>query len=117
MTNFHGTRGNDLIIGSPRDDVLHGGRGDDMLIASGGHDVLKGGKGHDVFVVSDFDLIIDFKPGVDKLIVDNAFEVLYTDGLGGLYVDFYDGVLPGPNDLIATTPGYTVHSYLDILNA
>jgi Ca2+-binding RTX toxin-like protein len=40
--------GNDLIIGSPRQDVAIAGPGDDRVLGNDGHDFLKGGEGADV---------------------------------------------------------------------
>jgi Ca2+-binding RTX toxin-like protein len=42
-----GTRGNDAILGLAGDDILHGGKGNDVLDGGGGNDTLKGGKGDD----------------------------------------------------------------------
>ena len=39
--------GDDLIIGSDRNDALRGGAGDDTLVGGGGDDRLDGGAGHD----------------------------------------------------------------------
>jgi Ca2+-binding RTX toxin-like protein len=45
-----GGDGDDVLVGSPGDDVIHGGNGDDILIGNGGHDVLDGGPGNNVLI-------------------------------------------------------------------
>ena len=45
-----GGDGDDVLIGSPGDDVIHGGNGDDVLIGNGGHDVLDGGAGNNTLI-------------------------------------------------------------------
>jgi Ca2+-binding RTX toxin-like protein len=42
-----GTRGNDFLFDSPRDDVVCGLGGNDTLAGGGGNDVLRGGPGDD----------------------------------------------------------------------
>jgi Ca2+-binding RTX toxin-like protein len=44
----NGGDGNDVLIGSPGNDILSGGAGDDVLIGNGGIDVLDGGPGNNV---------------------------------------------------------------------
>jgi Ca2+-binding RTX toxin-like protein len=46
----NGEDGNDVLIGSPGNDILHGGAGDDVLIGNGGIDVLDGGTGDNVVI-------------------------------------------------------------------
>jgi Ca2+-binding RTX toxin-like protein len=48
--NVDGGEGDDVLIGSPGNDVLHGGAGDDVLIGNGGQDVLDGGPGDNVII-------------------------------------------------------------------
>lgn len=42
-----GTRGNDLLVGTPGRDVICGGPGNDRIYGQGGNDVLRGGPGND----------------------------------------------------------------------
>jgi len=42
-----GRSGNDVVVGTPGDDVLVGGSGNDVLCGLGGDDVLLGGSGND----------------------------------------------------------------------
>jgi Ca2+-binding RTX toxin-like protein len=44
---INGTRGNDRLHGTPRDDMITGGKGRDSLWGAGGNDVLRGGSGDD----------------------------------------------------------------------
>jgi Ca2+-binding RTX toxin-like protein len=46
----NGGDGNDVLLGSPGNDVLTGGAGDDVLIGNGGQDVLDGGTGDNVLI-------------------------------------------------------------------
>jgi Ca2+-binding RTX toxin-like protein len=55
----HGGSGDDVILGTYRDDVLGGGGGDDRLLGSQGTDVLHGGAGRDVLSAG---------PGSDELV-------------------------------------------------
>jgi Ca2+-binding RTX toxin-like protein len=45
-----GGDGDDVLIGSPGNDVLRGGAGDDVLIGGGGIDVLDGGPGNNIVI-------------------------------------------------------------------
>jgi Ca2+-binding RTX toxin-like protein len=45
-----GGEGDDVLVGSPGNDVLHGGNGDDVLVGNGGVDVLDGGTGDNVII-------------------------------------------------------------------
>jgi Ca2+-binding RTX toxin-like protein len=47
-----GGNGDDVLIGSPGNDILRGGAGDDVLIGGGGQDVLDGGPGDNVVINS-----------------------------------------------------------------
>jgi Ca2+-binding RTX toxin-like protein len=71
-----GGMGHDLLLGGAGLDVLIGGFGDDTLEGGLGLDVLTGGDGADHFVLSwgdGPDLITDFQPGVDKIILGDGF--------------------------------------------
>lgn len=116
MTTIKGTKGDDILSGGGADDVLKGGKGDDVLIGAGGADTMKGGKGADTFVVSYGDYILDFKPGVDKIIIDQPYAgQLYQDDTG-LYAG-YDAVPNSPTDLIVKANGISYFTSDDLLNA
>lgn len=111
-----GRRGDDVLAGGNASDKLVGGKGADVLIGGAEADLFKGGKGKDIFVVSDGDTILDFQSGKDLVIIDQDFEKLYNDGLGGLYADFEGNASPGlPADLIVSTPGILLNG-ADLLN-
>jgi Ca2+-binding RTX toxin-like protein len=48
----NGGDGDDVLIGSPGNDILTGGNGDDVLIGGGGQDVLDGGPGNNIVIAS-----------------------------------------------------------------
>ena len=50
----NGGDGDDIIVGSPGNDVLTGGAGDDVLIGNGGQDILDGGSGNNVVINAAF---------------------------------------------------------------
>jgi Ca2+-binding RTX toxin-like protein len=50
----NGGDGDDVLIGSPGNDVLTGGAGDDVLLGNGGQDVLDGGPGANTVIPSAF---------------------------------------------------------------
>lgn len=66
-----GGDGNDMIFGGSGNDVLTGGNGNDWLFGGAGADRLTGGAGTDIFAVErssdDFDTIVDFTRGTDKI--------------------------------------------------
>ncbi|MEH2003871.1 calcium-binding protein [Nostoc sp.] len=71
-------QGNDSLDGGNGNDTLYGGLGNDVLIGGSGDDVLVGGDGNDKFIFksgdtllrNDFDVIKDFKVGIDKIVLD-----------------------------------------------
>lgn len=70
-----GGRYSDMLIGGPGDDRLIGHNGADTLDGGPGRDVLFGGYNGDVFVFGDGygrDRVHDFKPGVDRLWLDDG---------------------------------------------
>ncbi len=75
-TQIYGGQGNDILhyIGSSTSKI-YGEDGDDNLTGSVHNDVLSGGDGSDLFVfVAEFasdnvDRIVDFEPGVDKIVI------------------------------------------------
>jgi Ca2+-binding RTX toxin-like protein len=74
-STLFGNNGNDVLVGGGGPNFLYGGgtnflfggNGNDQLIGGLDHEVMIGGPGHDVFVCKGKpDLIVDFKPGIDK---------------------------------------------------
>ena len=116
-----GGNGNDALYGNGADDDLLGGRGKDKLIGGDGNDWLKGGKGNDtliggagadVFVFEKAggnDIVRDFTPGVDMILLADGQSVLSTsvrdtdkDGVADLVVKLTGGgsfTLHGINSL------------------
>lgn len=116
MTTVKGTKANDVLAGGVGDDTLKGKGGDDVLIGAAGADTMKGGKGADIFVVSYGDRILDFKPGVDKVVIDQPYDgQLYQDDTG-LYAG-YDAAGGHPTDLIVRADGVQYFTSGDLLNA
>ena len=76
---FYGTSGADLLIGNVANNTLIGDFGNDTLTGGPGNDTLTGGHGMDQFVFdsapgasTNLDRVMDFTPGVDKLVLDHA---------------------------------------------
>jgi len=71
-----GDSGNDLLFGGSGDDWISGGDGNDRIIGGTGVNVLTGGNGSDLFVIDDhvgsMQIINDFKPGEDKLSLEQV---------------------------------------------
>ncbi len=68
-----GQRGNDDLNGGKGDDWVMGGPGDDLIVGGPGDDKLNGGRGKDRFFfnpkVKGHDMIFDFVPGEDRIII------------------------------------------------
>lgn len=66
----------DIITGDAGANTLFGNAGDDVLTGLGGADALRGGAGADTFVFltpeDGIDVIGDFEPGIDRIVVDRA---------------------------------------------
>jgi Ca2+-binding RTX toxin-like protein len=75
-----GSSGGDLLFGGGGKDVIHGGKGADTIFGGdflgtdNAADVLRGGRGSDLFALtlpssgSKADTILDFVPGLDKIV-------------------------------------------------
>jgi Ca2+-binding RTX toxin-like protein len=50
LLTANGGDGDDVLIGSPGNDILTGGNGDDVLIGGAGQDVLDGGTGNNILI-------------------------------------------------------------------
>ena len=102
---LRGGGGNDRLQGISGRDTLTGDSGDDTLTGGAGADDLSGGIGRDVFVFADGcgrDLIRDFSPAADRLVLDDSLwdgtkteaQVLADHAAltgGVLVLDFGDG--------------------------
>ncbi|BAY93855.1 MULTISPECIES: choice-of-anchor I family protein [unclassified Tolypothrix] len=83
---LEGGDGNDRLYGDAGNDILLGGDGDDWLAGGEGRDFLTGGSGSDRFYFTgtgEFDTIIDFNPGVDKIVISKS-EFSLSQALGTL---------------------------------
>lgn len=72
-----GGQGRDRIEGGKGRDRIEGNQGRDRLEGGQGSDVLEGGGGPDTFVFdmrdkTGFDRILDFDPGIDRLLMQNG---------------------------------------------
>lgn len=81
---LHGMGGNDSIMAHAGHDTLTGGDGNDWLQGGLWSDTITGGAGNDSFVYAEagtgqVDRILDFAPGTDELVFENA----YFTALGG----------------------------------
>lgn len=67
--------GNDVVFGGAGDDRIEGSTGTDYIDGGAGRDDLSGGAGADLFVFADFergfDVIRDFVPGTDQIVIDH----------------------------------------------
>jgi Ca2+-binding RTX toxin-like protein len=52
LLTANGGNGNDVLVGSPGNDILTGGPGDDTLLSGGGQDILDGGPGNNTVLQS-----------------------------------------------------------------
>ncbi|MCK9249725.1 MAG: hypothetical protein M0P31_12230 [Solirubrobacteraceae bacterium] len=94
-----GSAGDDVIVGSPGDDILWGGDGDDVIHGLAGDDQLSGDDGDDT---------IDGGPGADRIAGGCMSDVL----IGGPGADrFYSDASP------LSTCGFALRSPLDRIEA
>lgn len=83
---LEGLAGNDSLRGGAWADTLAGGEGNDTLKGEYGNDVLLGGPGSDMFCFSTtlvdgtLDVVRDFAPGVDKIVISKALTNLIQTG-------------------------------------
>ena len=62
--------------GNALDNIISGGDGGQMIDGAAGNDILTGGAGTDLFLLqhgTGRDVITDFQPGIDKLVIGGAF--------------------------------------------
>lgn len=75
---IHGDGGSDRLEGGDGSDVIDGGTGSDTLVGGLGKDSLTGGPSDDSFLFNvaagkaNMDVIEDFEPGRDKILLDDA---------------------------------------------
>ena len=70
---LYGGDGDDTIYGDADNDILYGDAGNDILNGGKGNNTLSGGKGADIFVYGGGnDSITDYKPGEDKIKIENV---------------------------------------------
>jgi Ca2+-binding RTX toxin-like protein len=124
---FHGTPGDDFIVGSPGPDVIHAEDGDNIVCAGGGNDVIYGGdKGDDLHGQNGDDKIFGgilddtlYGEGGDDLIVgghgaDQMYGGPGSDWMrGGTTRDVFDGGDPG-NDDAGGPDAVDVASFADV---
>jgi hypothetical protein len=81
--NIFAGSGNDVVYGGPGADRIEGATGNDVIDGGSGVDDLTGGEGEDLFVFADFDrgfdVIRDFVPGTDKIVLDHEGMDWYDD--------------------------------------
>ncbi|MEO1377146.1 MAG: calcium-binding protein [Cyanobacteria bacterium J06635_10] len=92
--NIMGAEGTDFVFAGIGDDIVRGGEGDDVLVGNEGFDVLIGGGGSDIFeffadqfIEGEIDLILDFEPGEDAVLVVGSTDVSFNANTGLLSVD------------------------------
>ncbi len=107
----NGASNADILIGGDGDDKLYGQSGSDTLQGGAGDDFLYGGGGRDTFIFdSGSDIIADFDPYVDRLIIDDSqlgigppdvdlLSTLATNTSDGLSFDFGGGNQLTLNDI------------------
>ncbi|WP_448564863.1 calcium-binding protein [Trichothermofontia sp.] len=108
-----GGNGNDQLFGGRGDDRLFGGNGNDTLSGDRGNDTMTGGAGVDTFVISGLegiDIVTDFNPGEDTLVIQEGRPVDIKPGLGAevgntLLFDAVTGTLIGKLLNVTNVPG------------
>lgn len=114
IENVEGSRANDWLFGSWRDEELSGREGDDYLLGRGGRDVLSGGEGYNwmdggsgqdqIHMTGDTDIAMG---GADE----DVFIVEQEEDEYGLIYDFQDGL-----DRVDLT-NTDISNYSDLLSA
>ncbi|MDT9235451.1 MAG: CAP domain-containing protein [Limnospira sp. PMC 737.11] len=109
-----GNLGNDTLIGGSGNDSPYGGAGNDVIIGGPGNSLISGDKGLDTLTgggganqfilassTADRDLITDFQPGVDKIIVPNGARQLVVQALDPFTTEILEngGVLATLNNV------------------
>ena len=104
-----GTRGNDILKGTPRADTICGLSGNDQLVALGGNDRVLGGPGDDRIAAGPGDDHIEGGPGTDLL--------GYRRSAGAVRVDLARGASSGSDgsDHIRSVEDIAGSAYEDVL--
>jgi uncharacterized delta-60 repeat protein len=103
-----GRDGNDTLSGGKENDLLFGGLGDDVLIGGFGDDTITTGAGNDLIYLAvdqGVNLIRDFQPGVDQLILIDGLtidQLEFTASDGGTVITYKNdnqvlGIVQGVN--------------------
>lgn len=106
---FDGGSGNDYLKGGAGWDVLNGGFGVDTLEGGLGLDVLTGGASSDLFKFNRGDgpdLVTDFQPGVDKIVLGDGFNFHHGSVFGA------DGELATGTEAPTVAYGHQNHDRL-----
>lgn len=106
QTGF-GAPTNNILNGTAGRNFIHGGAGNDVIFGAAGSDTLLGGFGGDTFLYTDpspnYDAIIDFNPGEDKIGIDDVHGMAPVDLQIGVYA-------------LGNQPVLVFDSYTDILS-
>lgn len=109
-----GLDGNDMIFGSPSEDVILGGdgsdtllagQGDDVILAGAGADAVQGNRGDDIIVGGSGDDYIHGGQGSDIIAAGSGDDLLYGDRgddrlIGGPGADEFYFLAGGGSDLV-----------------
>ncbi len=76
----YGGAGNDILRGGDGADELRGQSGNDLLEGGAGVDRMEGGAGADRFAGTDGDIILDFTPGTDTVVLPASATTRAEDG-------------------------------------
>lgn len=113
-----GGAGADVLRGGLGRDALSGDAGDDILRGGGGDDLLSGGGGADRFVfsaddgASSNDVILDFRRGVDKIVLDGLEVASIQNTFLGARVTFDNGA-----DVLVSLVGASALSASDFVQS
>lgn len=102
--NIQGAGGPDFMFGGAGDDIVRGDAGDDVLVGQEGSDLAIGGEGADIFeffadqfAEGETDVILDFAPEEDAIVVVGSADVAYDAVTGLVSVDGVDVVEVAPD--------------------
>ncbi|MCB4824882.1 family 16 glycosylhydrolase [Roseicella aerolata] len=93
-----------LLVGTWSSDTIIGTTGSDRIEAGGGNDRLRGGNSADVFAFAPGEgqnVIVDFQPGIDKVLVYGVNSVGITESSAGLVLTLAAGTTVTLNGITA----------------